>query len=135
MEGYILFMNGNDFFDIRKDKEEKFEKMNILNEKMHYEKDEDYYFTETKEKQSKIYDFDSDKLVPVVRQFGKYNYAFLANKDNLSEIHYALVYKGRPHAFRTITFIVEDWLLPKFGVNFFYLDYENKVDKKLFLIK
>jgi hypothetical protein len=135
MEGFILFLHGNDFFDIRKDEVSKFKEMNILKNDVCYEKDEDYYFTEIKEKNSKIYDFDTSELVPVLRKFGKYSYAFLANKDNLNEVKYALVFKGRPHAFRSITFIAEDWLLPKFGVNFFYLDYENKVEGKLFLMK
>ena len=135
MDGYILFMYGNDFFDIRKDKEEKFEKMDLLQKGVYYEKDEEYFFTEIKEKESKIYDFDTEEYVPVARKFGKFHYVFLANKNNLKEVKYVLSYNGRPHALKTMTFIAEDWLLPKFGVNFFYLDYENEVDKKIFIMK
>jgi hypothetical protein len=135
MECSILFMHGSDFFDVRKDDKLKYKEMNIFEEDLLYEKEESYYFTEIDTKKSKIYDFDSDKLTPVVRSHGKFYYIFLVNKENPLHTPYVMFHEGVPLALKNFTFIVEDYLLPKFGINLYYYDYETSVNKKIFLIR
>jgi len=133
MEGTILFMHGNDFFDAKKKGVNVFQDM--LGEKIKIQKDNKFYFSEIKCRKSRITDIDTDNLIPVTRQFGKLLYLFLVDKNDLKNVRYALFCEGLPYSFREMSFIVEDFLLPYFGVNFYYYDYVSKIEGRLFLVE
>ena len=128
MNGLILYTDGTDFFDIRKNKvEEKYKNV--------YQKDSEVYFSEYDKKQSKIYDFDSEVYDVVLRKRGSYYYAFLVKKGNQSFAEFVLISNGTIYSTKDFNKFIEEVLLEKFGINYFYLDVINEINKKVFLIK
>lgn len=128
MNGLILYTDGIDFFDIRKNKvEEKYKNI--------YKKDNEVYFSEYDTKKSKIYDFDSEVYNVVLRKRGSYYYAFLVKKSNQNFAEFVLISNGTIYSTKDFNKFTEEVLLEKFGINYFYLDVINEINKKVFLIK
>lgn len=128
MNGLILYTDGVDFFDVRKDKITK-EYKGI------YNKDTNCYFTEFDKKKSKLYDFNSEEYSIVLRKRGLFYYAFLIKKTNQNFAEYVLMKNNTIYATKDFNKFIEEVLLEKFGINYFYLDVVNEINKKVFLIK
>lgn len=128
MKGMILYTDGTDFFDIRKHKiTEKYKDI--------YKKDKEVYFTEYDIKKSKIYDFNTENYDVVLRQRGSFYYAFLVNKKSQGFAEFVLMSNGTIYSTKDFNKFTEEVLLKKFGINYFYLDVVNEINKKVFLIK
>jgi hypothetical protein len=128
MNGLILFIEGIDLFDIRKNKIKKeYEEI--------YKKDQNFYFTEFDIKKIKKYDFDSKEYSIVLRKRGKYYYAFLIKEKNQYYAEYVLMDGNTIYSTKDFNKFNKEVLLPKFGINYFYLDVINEINKKTFLLK
>ena len=124
----ILYTDGINFFDIRKNKiTEEYREV--------YKKDKNCYFTEFDVKQSKIHDFDSEEYSVVLRKRNMFYYAFLVKKSNQNFAKYVLMDNGVPYVTKDFNKFIEEVLLKKFGINYFYIDVFNEINKKVFLIK